>query len=271
MSSPTMSLEVRHRSSSSSSSARRPSAARVRVLTVPSGSPRYSAISLCDSPLQYASSTSERSCSGSVSSARWTRHETHSALRGVGRARVARGDVGRVGHRRLGPPAQPVDDRVARDGVEPRRRLGRAPGRTATPTARCSRTCPASRPRRARGRRSAAARCRAPSARSGGGAPRTRGGRLRRSAGAARRRCGSRGAIARMLAARVARASRPGGPTADVLTSTEYASRRPGGFVGAAAAAPRRSRASAERQLERAASNFAPTAFQSTTFHQAAR
>ena len=39
---------------------------------------------------------------------------------------------------------------------------------------------------------------------------------------------------------------------------------------GAAAAAAPESRVS-ERQLERAASNFAPTAFQSTTFHQAAR
>ena len=43
---------VAHPSSSSSSTARRPSAARVRVLTVPSGMFRNSAISDCESPLQ---------------------------------------------------------------------------------------------------------------------------------------------------------------------------------------------------------------------------
>src|SRR5439155_20785607 len=46
-------VEVRrasHRSSPSSRSASRPSPARVRVLTVPSGMPRKSATSLCDSP-----------------------------------------------------------------------------------------------------------------------------------------------------------------------------------------------------------------------------
>jgi hypothetical protein len=48
-------LEVRrlpatHRSSSSSASASRARAARVRVFTVPRGSDRKSAISLCDSP-----------------------------------------------------------------------------------------------------------------------------------------------------------------------------------------------------------------------------
>ena len=40
---------------------------------------RKSAISLCDMPLQYASSMSVRSCSGMTSSARWTRHDSHSA------------------------------------------------------------------------------------------------------------------------------------------------------------------------------------------------
>src|SRR5207237_6661746 len=71
---------ARHESSPPSSrSASRDSALRVRVLTVPSGSPSRSAISLCDSPLQYASSISVRSRSGNVSSALWTRHEIHDA------------------------------------------------------------------------------------------------------------------------------------------------------------------------------------------------
>jgi hypothetical protein len=38
---------------------------------------RYSATSLCDISLQYASSTTSRSFSGSSSSARWTRHATN--------------------------------------------------------------------------------------------------------------------------------------------------------------------------------------------------
>ena len=43
---------VAHRSSSSSRSARRASALRVRVLTVPSGTFRNAEISLCESPPQ---------------------------------------------------------------------------------------------------------------------------------------------------------------------------------------------------------------------------
>src|SRR5919108_349950 len=55
----------RHASSPSSRSASRASALRVRVLTVPSGMFRYPATSLCDISLQYASSTTSRSFSGS--------------------------------------------------------------------------------------------------------------------------------------------------------------------------------------------------------------
>ena len=65
-----------HRSSPYKTSAKRPRPARVRVLTVPSGIPRKSATSLCESPPQYASSITSRSFRGSVSSARWTRHDT---------------------------------------------------------------------------------------------------------------------------------------------------------------------------------------------------
>ena len=83
--------------------------------------PEVSAISLCDIPLQYASSTSERSFPGNVSSARWTRQETQSVSAASGRAGIACRDVRRVGDGRVGSAPEPVDDRVARDGVEPRR------------------------------------------------------------------------------------------------------------------------------------------------------
>src|SRR5438067_3939905 len=64
-------------SSPSSTPASRVRALRVRVLTVPSGIARYSATSLCDMPLQYASSITSRSFSGSSSMARFTRHDTY--------------------------------------------------------------------------------------------------------------------------------------------------------------------------------------------------
>ena len=60
----------RHRTSSSRASARRARALLVRVLTVPRGMWSRSATSLCESPPQYASSITGRSCSGSTSSAR---------------------------------------------------------------------------------------------------------------------------------------------------------------------------------------------------------
>src|SRR3954454_7139483 len=62
-----------HVSSSPSSSDSRRSPERVLVLTVPSGTSRRSEISLCDSPRQYASSSTSRSVPGSVSIARCTR------------------------------------------------------------------------------------------------------------------------------------------------------------------------------------------------------
>ncbi len=65
-----------HASSPSKISARRASALRVRVFTVPRGMSRKLATSLCESPLQYASSRTSRSFAGSDSRARWTRQET---------------------------------------------------------------------------------------------------------------------------------------------------------------------------------------------------
>src|SRR5205807_4833911 len=66
-------------SSFSRTSARRASALRVLVLTVPSGMFRKSAISLCERPLQYASSSTLRSFSARSSSARWTRSDVQLA------------------------------------------------------------------------------------------------------------------------------------------------------------------------------------------------
>ena len=63
----------------------------------------------------------ERSWSGSVSSARCTRHDSHSLSAtsgGPGRRSRPRGVV----DCRIGPTAEPVDDRVPGDRVEPRRR-----------------------------------------------------------------------------------------------------------------------------------------------------
>ena len=70
---------ARNPSSPSSRSARRCRPLRVRVFTVPSGTFRYSATSLCDRPPQYASSITVRSVCGSSSSARCTRQETKDA------------------------------------------------------------------------------------------------------------------------------------------------------------------------------------------------
>src|SRR5439155_24004651 len=66
-----------HSTSTSRMPARHDSALLVRVFTVPSGMWRYSATSLWDISLQYASSRTSRSFSGSSSSARCTRHETY--------------------------------------------------------------------------------------------------------------------------------------------------------------------------------------------------
>ena len=109
-----------HRSSSSSASASRASALRVRVFTVPSGIPSRSAISLWESPRQYASSMTGRSCSGSTSSARWTRQAVHDASASSDGIGLATGAVLELGDR-LGRAAQAVRDRVPGDGVEPRR------------------------------------------------------------------------------------------------------------------------------------------------------
>ena len=60
-----------------------------------------------------------RSCSGKVSSARWTRHAFHDASAsssGVGAVETASGGSATVSG---GAPAQRVDDRVPRDRVQP--------------------------------------------------------------------------------------------------------------------------------------------------------
>src|SRR6187402_2837061 len=94
---------VGHESSPSSRSARRASALRVRVLTVPSGTSRNCAISLWESPPQYegamhAPGRPARLC----------------ALR---RSRILRCFVDRL-CRWLAESAPSVDDGVSRDGVE---------------------------------------------------------------------------------------------------------------------------------------------------------
>ena len=98
----------------------RASAARVRVLTVPSGMPRNSAISDCESPLQYASSITLRSFVVQLLERAVDAPGGPARLGALGRAGVRGGLVGRLG-RRLGAGSAAVDDRVARDGVEPRR------------------------------------------------------------------------------------------------------------------------------------------------------
>src|SRR5581483_10112649 len=65
-----------HSSSPSSTDASFARPLRVRVFTVPSGRARNSATSLCDMPLQYASSITSRSRGWSSSRARCTRQET---------------------------------------------------------------------------------------------------------------------------------------------------------------------------------------------------
>ena len=109
----------------------------MRVFTVPSGRPRYSATSLCDIPLQYASSITSRSRGCSFSRARCTRHETYRVLGPLLGIGVAGCEVGKlpVGGRPVA--AQPVDDRVPGDRVQPASgraafrpvRRGRAPDR----------------------------------------------------------------------------------------------------------------------------------------------
>ena len=176
----------------SSAPASRASAARVLVLTVPSGMSRNSAISLCERPLQYASSSTVRSRSGSSSSARWTRHATQPASARSG---------------------GPLPARARRWASRPAARCGRGRGRRS----RCARR------RRATGRRARAragssgaerqidanvsctassARPRSPSRRSASAEhragvavvelARTRAGRPSRRARSGRRRSGSR-------------------------------------------------------------------------------
>src|SRR5262249_35416259 len=65
------------RSSDSRRSASRARPLRVRVFTVPSGTLRNSEISLCESPLQYASSSTARSELGSSANARCTPNACH--------------------------------------------------------------------------------------------------------------------------------------------------------------------------------------------------
>ena len=112
-----------HRRSSPSSSARRRSADRVRVFTVPSGMLRY----VGDLALGQAAPV--RQLDERALLLRQFLERTvdtprdPSVLRGLVRPRPRRHHVRRLVHRRLPPPAKAVDDRVARDGVEPRRRL----------------------------------------------------------------------------------------------------------------------------------------------------
>ena len=126
-----------------------------------------------------------RSFGDSSSSARWTRHETNDASAAPrGPAPTTRGQAppsaarcGRAGGRRW---------RSAR----PRRataRRGRARVGSSRPSARPRRRSPAPRPRHAAGRGAAAARCRRPTARSGGRGPRRRPGRVPRPGRGGRR------------------------------------------------------------------------------------
>ena len=89
----------RHRSSSSSASASRESALRVRVLTVPSGISRRSAISLCESPLQYASSITGRSWLGQDLERAVDAPGRPGGLGLVGGIRLAAGAVDELGRR----------------------------------------------------------------------------------------------------------------------------------------------------------------------------
>ena len=148
--------------------------ARVRVLTVPSGMPRNWATSLCERPLQYASAITSRSCSGSSSSARCTRHDDHScSARSSGRD--PGGAVGHVGRGDRGARGPGRRSRCAR----PRRATGR-PARaracSSARTARRTRRSPGRRPRRGRGRRAGGGQGRARCGHSGGRAPRRRPG-----------------------------------------------------------------------------------------------
>ena len=165
--------------------------------------------------------------------------------------------------RRRAAPAGAGDRRRSRSG--PRCRATTSPrpsgGRSAPPSARCSRTCPASRPPLGPGRQSGATRCRAQSARTGDGALRTPHGRRPRRARSTRHRCGCRRPRLGCSPLSCAGASRSG--ARPPRSHTDYGRSR-------ASDSPLGLRAGAtEDQL--AASNFAPTTSQLTTFHQAAR
>ena len=241
-----------HRSSSSSASARRASALRVRVFTVPSGIPRRSATSLCDRPLQYASSMTGRSCSGSTSSARWTRQAVQARLGLVRRIRLAPGAVLELGDG-LGRAPESVRDRVSRDGVEPRRaaaarrvvRAGGAPDRDEGVLGRVLRTAAV-----------AETAEREPEHRA-----RVAAVQLVERAAVAARRCGR--SAGRRSGARAPRRrmilgwSRNDRPDRERRCHVVIATRsRPGGLTGTIRAPRRTSRA---------------TASQSTTFHHASR
>ena len=173
-------VEVRraiHENSPSNRSARRASALRVRVFTVPSGMCRYSATSLCDSSLQYASSRTSRSFSGSSSSARWTRHATNEPRRGP------RGPARPTPYREPPPAGRSsrAADRRSRCGRRCTARAppGRARDGSSGRSARRRRTSPAPHPRRAGGRADGGARGRRPAGRTARRAVRTPRGRDR--------------------------------------------------------------------------------------------
>ena len=108
-----------HYSSPSSIDARRARALRVRVFTVPSGRWRYSATSLCDMPLQYASSITSRSRGWSSSRARCTRHATSESSARCAGPGSADASSGSSASKAGSVAAQPVDDRVPGDRVQP--------------------------------------------------------------------------------------------------------------------------------------------------------
>ena len=109
-------VEAAHRSSSSSRSARRASALRVLVFTVPSGTCSRSAISARARPSRRARSPGVRARAG----ARPRRGPATRATtpRPAPRGRPRETAVGRL-HRRLRTAASAVDNRVARHRVEP--------------------------------------------------------------------------------------------------------------------------------------------------------
>ena len=177
-------VEVRtwggHSSVPSSSCASRESALRVRVFTVPRGIPSESAISLCESPRQYASSMTGRSCAGRISSARCTCHACQDASARSSGPGSSPGSSGTwsacSGVRRW--PSMIASGRPRRPRARPSRAGRRRSSRSARPRERRL----ALRPPHARGHRGGGARDPAPPVRSAGRAPRMRAGRRRRSA-----------------------------------------------------------------------------------------